>query len=75
VDCRFPWSAHDIIERVGPEFREYFFVPAYQAEIMTSEMVACLSSVAQITCAVQSLLGALLLFLLGLALRSRFRMR
>jgi hypothetical protein len=42
---------------------------------MTSEMIAGLSSVAQIVCAVQSLLGALLLFLLDLALRGRFRMR
>ncbi len=42
---------------------------------MTSEMVAGLSSVAQIAGAVQSLFGALLLFLLGLALRGRFRMR
>ena len=48
----------------------FSFLPV-KREIMISD----LSSVAQIVCAVQSLLGALLLFLLGLALRGRFRMR
>jgi hypothetical protein len=55
----------------GLSFANIFSFLLIKREIMTSEMVACLSSVAQITCAVQSLLGALLLFLLGLALRGR----
>jgi hypothetical protein len=59
----------------GLSFANIFSFLLIKREIMTSEMVACLSSVAQITCAVQSLLGALLLFLLGLALRGRFLMR
>jgi hypothetical protein len=54
----------------GLSFANIFSFLLIKREIMTSEMVACLSSVAQ-TCAVQSLLGALLLFLLGLALRGR----
>jgi hypothetical protein len=59
----------------GLSFANIFSFLPIKREIMTGEMVAGLSSVAQIVCAVQSLLGALLLFLLGLALRSRFRMR
>jgi hypothetical protein len=47
---------------------------AYQARIMTPDMTAGLSSAAQIVGVVQSPLGGLLLFLLSLALRNRFRM-
>jgi hypothetical protein len=38
-------------------------------------MIEGLSSAAQIVGVVQSLVGLVLIFLLGLALRSRFRMR
>jgi hypothetical protein len=52
----------------------FSFLPI-KREIMTPEMIAGLSSAAQIVSVTQSLLGIVLLFLLGLALRSRFRMR
>jgi uncharacterized protein YjbI with pentapeptide repeats len=50
------------------------FLPT-KRELMTEKMVECLSDSAQIVSVVQSLLGVVLLFLLGLALRNRFRMR
>jgi uncharacterized protein YjbI with pentapeptide repeats len=52
----------------------FSFLPI-KREIMTPNMIANLSSPAQVVGVVQSLLGIVLLFLLGLALRSRFRMR
>jgi uncharacterized protein YjbI with pentapeptide repeats len=52
----------------------FSFLPI-KREIMTPEMTKGLSSAAQIVGVAQSLLGIVLLFLLGLALRSRFRMR
>jgi uncharacterized protein YjbI with pentapeptide repeats len=52
----------------------FSFLPI-KREIMTPEMIKGLSSAAQIVGVLQSLLGIVLLFLLGLALRSRFRMR
>jgi hypothetical protein len=52
----------------------FSFLPI-KREIMTADMVAGLSSAAQIVGVVQSLLGLVLLFLLGLAMRSRYRMR
>ena len=39
------------------------------------KMGGCLSNTTQAVSAAQSLLGVVLLFLLGLALRNRFRMR
>jgi len=38
-------------------------------------MAECLSSATQAVSALQSLVGVVLLFLLGLALRNRFRMK
>jgi uncharacterized protein YjbI with pentapeptide repeats len=52
----------------------FSFLPI-KREIMTTQMVEGLSSAAQVVGVVQSLFGIVLLFLLGLALRSRFRMR
>jgi hypothetical protein len=52
----------------------FSFLPI-KREIMTAEMIDGLSNAAQIVGVVQSLLGLVLLFLVGLALRSRFRMR
>jgi hypothetical protein len=59
----------------GLSFANIFSFLRIKREIMTAEMVDGLSSAAQIVGVAQSLLGVLLLFLLGLALRSRFRMR
>jgi Pentapeptide repeats (9 copies) len=59
----------------GVSFANIFSFLPIKREIMTAEMIAGLSSAAQIVGVVQSLLGVVLLFLLGLALRSRFRMR
>ena len=52
----------------------FSFLPI-KREIMTAEMVAGLSAAAQFVGTVQSLLGVVLLFLLGLALRNQFRMK
>jgi hypothetical protein len=52
----------------------FSFLPV-KREIMTPDMIEGLSSAAQIVGVVQSLVGLVLIFLLGLALRSRFRMR
>ncbi len=52
----------------------FSFLPA-RREIMTQEMILALAAAAQFLGAIQSLLGIILLLLLGLALRTRFRMR
>jgi len=52
----------------------FSFLPI-KREIMTSDMIAGLSTWAQILSSAQSVFGAVLLFLLGLALRNRFRMK
>jgi hypothetical protein len=51
------------------------FLPVRREIMMTDKMVECLSNPTQAVSAAQSLLGVVLLFLLGLALRNRFRMR
>jgi Pentapeptide repeats (9 copies) len=52
----------------------FVFLPD-KREIMTPEMTACLSDTARAVSALQSVSGVVLLFLLGLALRNRFRMK
>ena len=52
----------------------FSFLPI-KREIMTPAMIDGLSNLAQIIGVMQSLLGVILLFLLGLALRNRFRMK
>ena len=59
----------------GLSFANIFSFLPIKREIMSVEMIDSLSNAAQIVGVVQSLLGIVLLFLLGLALRSRFRMR
>jgi hypothetical protein len=59
----------------GLSFANIFSFLPLTREIMSADTVASLSRAAQIIGVVQSVLGALLLFLLGLALRTRFRMR
>jgi pentapeptide repeat protein len=59
----------------GLSFANIFSFLPLMREITSADMVASLSRAAQIVGVVQSVLGALLLFLLGLALRTRFRMR
>lgn len=59
----------------GLSFANIFSFLPIKREIMTAEMIAGLSSAAQIIGVAQSLLGVVLLFLLGLALRNRYRMR
>ncbi len=59
----------------GLSFANIFSFLPIKREIMTPEMVTGLSNVAQVVGVIQSLFGVILLFLLGLALRSRFRMR
>jgi hypothetical protein len=64
-----------MLSAAGLSFANIFSFLPFRREIMTDGMVAGLSSWAQITSAIQSLLGVVVLFLLVLALRSRFRMR
>jgi hypothetical protein len=64
-----------ISQATALSFANIFSFLPIKREIMTADMVTGLSSAAQIIGAAQSLLGAVLLFLLGLALRGRFRMR
>ncbi len=52
----------------------FSFLPA-KREIMTQSMIENLSDAAQFLGGIQSVLGLIFFFLLGLALRSRFRMR
>jgi hypothetical protein len=52
----------------------FVFLPT-KHEIMTDTMVKCLANMAQVVGVMQSLLGVVLLFLVGLALRNRFRMK
>jgi Pentapeptide repeats (9 copies) len=53
----------------------FVFLPDKREIMMNAKMVDCLSNTTQAVSAAQSLLGVVLLFLLGLALRNRFRMR
>jgi hypothetical protein len=53
----------------------FLFLPNRREIMMTDKMFNCLSNTTQAVSAVQSLLGVMLLFLFGLALRNRFRMR
>jgi uncharacterized protein YjbI with pentapeptide repeats len=52
----------------------FVFLPD-KREIMTPEMITCLSDTTRAVSALQSVSGVALLFLLGLALRNRFRMK
>src|SRR5262249_35224281 len=52
----------------------FVFLPD-KREIMTMDMIQCLSDTTRAISAIQSVSGVLLLFLLGLALRNRFRMK
>ncbi|MGA2056620.1 MAG: pentapeptide repeat-containing protein [Bradyrhizobium sp.] len=52
----------------------FVFLPD-KREIMTLDMVACLSDTTRAVSAIQSISGVALLFLLGLAIRNRFRMK
>jgi len=53
----------------------FVFLPDKREIATTQEMSACLSNTTAAISAIQSLLGVILLFLLGLALRNRFRMK
>ena len=53
----------------------FLFLPDKREIMMNPKMVECLSNSTQAISAVQSLFGAVLLFLFGLALRNRFRMK
>jgi hypothetical protein len=53
----------------------FVFLPNRREIMMNAKMVECLSSTAQAVSTAQSLLSVVLLFLLGLALRNRFRMK
>lgn len=52
----------------------FVFLPD-KREIMTPEMIACLSDTTRAVSPLQSVCGVALLFLFGLALRNRFRMK
>ena len=53
----------------------FVFLPNKREVMMTDRMVTCLSNTTQAVSATQSLFGVVLLFLVGLALRNRFRMK
>ncbi len=53
----------------------FVFLPDKREMMMVPNMIECLSNTTQAVSAAQSLLGVMLLFLLGLALRNRFRMK
>jgi uncharacterized protein YjbI with pentapeptide repeats len=53
----------------------FVFLPDKREIMMNAKMVQCFSSRTQAVSAAQSLLSVMLLFLLGLVLRNRFRMR
>jgi hypothetical protein len=52
----------------------FVFLPD-KREIMTTDMIGCLSDTTRAVSAIQSISGVALLFLFGLALRNRFRMK
>ena len=56
-------------------FASIFLIFPFHNEIMTPHVFSILSSLAKIIVVVESFFGTLLLFLLGIALRNRFRMR
>ncbi len=75
LDQFFSGAPKKIQEAAGLSFANIFSFLPVRREIMTDVMIRGLSNVAQIVGVIQSLLGIILLFLLSLALRSRFRMR
>jgi hypothetical protein len=56
-------------------FNIFLFLPDRRDLMTTDGMVSCLSNTTHAVSAVQSLLGLVLVFLLGLAVRNRFRMK
>ena len=75
LDPVFNGAHMKIQEAAGLSFANIFSFLPVRREIMTDVMIRGLSNVAQIVGVLQSLFGIILLFLLSLALRSRFRMR
>jgi hypothetical protein len=53
----------------------FVFLPDKREIMTTAKMVECLSNTTQAVSAAQSLIGVVLLFLVGLAVRNRFRMK
>jgi len=77
----FAWSFNNagtswtILHAASLSFASNFpLLPLYK-EIISPDVFASLSNLAKIIIVVQSIFGTLMLFLLGLALRNRFRMR
>jgi hypothetical protein len=56
-------------------FNIFAFLPDRREIITAADMIKCLSSTTQAVSAAQTLIGVVLLFLLGLALRNLFRMK
>ncbi len=67
-----PWT---ILHTASLSFASISLIFPIHNEIMTPHVFASLSNPAKIIVVMESFIGTLLLFLLGLALRNRFRMR
>lgn len=81
VSAVFAWvpditgTSMTIPQAASLSFASIFAIFPIPKGIMASDVFATLSSTAQIIVVVESFFGTLLLFLLGVALRNRFRMR
>ena len=68
-----PTKSFDFAAKIS--FSNVFVILPDKREILTPQILECWSNTARIVSAAQSISGVVLLFLLGLAIRNRFRMK
>lgn len=71
----FWWHLSGFWRAVGHSFANTFGVLGFRRELISSEVMAGLPSLLKVLAASQTIAGIVLLFLFGLAIRNRFRMK
>jgi hypothetical protein len=71
----FWWHLSQFWQAVGLSLANTFGVFGFRRELIGSEVLACLPGLLKVLAASQTVTGIVLLFLLGLAIRNRFRMK
>ncbi|HUI22628.1 MAG TPA: hypothetical protein VLZ74_16530 [Methylocella sp.] len=68
-DALSPWQS------LGFSFANTFNVFGFRKDFFDPSVIACLPAWLQVVAAVQTILGTILLFLIGLGIRNKFRMK
>ncbi len=71
----FWWHLSGFWQAAGLSLANTFGVLGFRRDLIGSEVLACLPGLLKVLAAVQTVAGIVLLFLLGLAIRNRFRMK